>query len=280
MQVLHHICQAEGLTLNRTKVLTGGDINQVYLLETDEGPWVIKINNAQHYPGMFQAEAAGLELLRNSNSFKIPQVRGEGLFEDITYLLLEFIPEGRGDTNFWPSFGEQLAQLHRNSDIHFGLDHDNYIGSLPQKNEREDNVVDFYIRQRLRPQIELAKKQGFPLENYSSFEKRLPLLLPLEEPALLHGDLWSGNYMVSENGAAVLIDPAVSYGPREMDLAMMQLFGGFPSTVFDSYNEAFPLPTGWEDRIPLWQLYYLLVHLNLFGAGYLGQVEGIIRRYS
>ncbi len=126
----------------------------------------------------------------------------------------------------------------------------------------------------------MASENGFSLGDLSGFYKNISEEIPQEPPALLHGDLWSGNYITNEEGLPCLIDPAVCYGPREMDLGMMKLFGGFPEEVFREYNASFPLQPGWEERIPLWQLYYLLVHLNIFGSSYLPQVKNIIKRFS
>ena len=170
--------------------------------------------------------------------------------------------------------------MHLNSADLYGWKHNNYIGSLFQANSFYNLASQFYIENRLRPQIELARRQGYLEKDLTNFFKNITHLIPQEAPALIHGDLWSGNYLIDNTGAPVLIDPSVSYSHREMDLAMMHLFGGFPSQVFNVYQEEFPLPPDWEERIALWQLYYLLVHLNIFGSGYLARVESVISRYS
>jgi fructosamine-3-kinase len=177
-------------------------------------------------------------------------------------------------------FAEALACLHKTTAKNFGLDHDNYIGSLPQQNNFCSSASEFYITQRLEPQFKMAADNGFNFKNLEKFFKNISEEISNEAPALVHGDLWNGNYMVSKIGEAVLIDPAVAYAPREMDIAMMKLFGGFSEEIFSNYNAAFPLGEGWKERLPLWQLYYLLVHLNLFGSGYLPQVNSVIKRYS
>lgn len=280
MSLPQQICTLHGLDLLGVKALSGGDINEVYKLDTHKGSLVLKLNDADRYPGMFRAEGHGLETLASARCFRVPKVQHLGSTDGSSYLLMEYVEPGRPGTNFWEDFGRKLAQLHQNSQPLFGLEMDNYIGSLPQANKQEETLLKFYVRQRLRPQIEMARETGYTLADYETFEARLSALLPEDPPALLHGDLWSGNYLVDQHSCPVLIDPAVCYGPREMDLAMMRLFGGFPEAVWRSYYQIYPLQDGWEERVPIWQLYYLLVHLNLFGTGYLGQVERILQAYS
>lgn len=229
---------------------------------------------------MFTAEAKGLQLLRNSQSFRIPEVIATNHVENTSYLFMEFLPEGNKSKNFWYHFASNLAKLHQNSQPYFGLDHDNYIGSLPQQNVKCNTASEFYISQRLEPQFKMALQNGFSFKNLDSFYKNISEEIPDEPSSLIHGDLWGGNYMVSIQGEAILIDPAVAYASREMDIGMMQLFGGFSKEVFDYYNSIFPLQPNWEDRLPLWQLYYLLVHLNLFGSGYLRRVKSVVSKYS
>ncbi|WP_324721603.1 fructosamine kinase family protein [Salinimicrobium sp. HB62] len=279
-QVIHELANSHGFAVDKTKSLAGGSINQVYLLKTSEGKKVVKINSAEKFPGMFAAEKQGLETLKHAEAFDVPEVLALGEVEDKAYLLLEHKKEGGQKSHFWKVFGEQLSQLHKTTAEEFGFPESNYIGSLPQYNARCKSAADFYVSQRLEPQVKMAKDRGFSLGELSGFYKNISEEIPQEAPALLHGDLWSGNYMSNEEGLPCLIDPAVCYGPREMDLAMMKLFGGFPAEVFEVYDSRFPLQPGWEQRIPLWQLYYLLVHLNIFGSSYLPQVQGIIRRFS
>ena len=156
----------------------------------------------------------------------------------------------------------------------------NYIGSLLQYNEEKTNASDFYIEMRLKPQLQMAKNRGYDLKISEKFFHNCSSVIPQEKSSLVHGDLWSGNYLVNQSGEVCLIDPAVAYAPREMDLAMMQLFGGFHKDLFAAYQEVFPLEPGFNNRVSLWQLYYLLVHLNIFGAGYKAQVDSIVKRFS
>lgn len=277
---IQQIARKEFSCTARVERLRGGDINDVYRIRVPQGDFVVKINRNDRYPGLFEAEKRGLQLLDNSPGISVPRVYGHGVVNNVAYLILEHIESGIKSSDFWRTFGQQLAKLHKNSSTHFGLDTDNYIGSLKQYNRRSANAADFYIGQRLEPQIALAADNGFLLGSCAALFRHAANLIPNEPPSLVHGDLWSGNYLVSTQGQPVLIDPAVAYAPREMDLAMMQLFGGFPDEVFLFYNEVYQLDDGFTRRLPLWQLYYLLVHLNLFGSGYLGQVRAIIKRYS
>ncbi len=277
---LHTVASQNNLNLIEAKPLSGGDINEVFLLECEEGNFVIKRNEAAKFPEMFEAEAKGLRLLGNSSSFRIPKVITTGNLGNSSFLLMEYISQTSPKTNFWRNFSHSLTELHKTTSDKFGLDHSNYIGSLPQQNVYCGSAGEFYISQRLEPQFKLASTKEFNFKSKEAFYKNILDEIPPEAPALIHGDLWRGNFMVSDTGMPVIIDPAVSFGPREMDLAMMQLFGGFETEVFYGYNEYFPLSEGWENRTDIWQLYYLLVHLNLFGSGYLPQVETILNKYS
>lgn len=277
---LQKIASKNNLTLKQVVPLQGGDINDVFLLQCDSEDYVVKLNNAKKYPKMFEAEAKGLEALSSSQSFRIPKVIAFGIEENTSYLLLEYLTKGTPTTSFWSYFAKNLAKLHKSTNATFGWNHNNYIGSLPQINKTESTASDFYINQRLEPQLKMARANGFQFSTLDRFFKNVSEEIPKEVPSLIHGDLWNGNYLVSEIKNPVLIDPAVAFAPREMDLAMMQLFGGFPQEVFDRYHIIFPLTNNWQNRITIWQLYYLLVHLNLFGNSYLPQVNTIIRQYS
>ncbi|NND63902.1 MAG: phosphotransferase [Flavobacteriaceae bacterium] len=278
--ILNAIAQQNEIELIEFHRLTGGDINEVYLLKCSERDLVVKLNNAELYPGMFEAEAKGLKSLAQTDTFRIPKVIGTGEVEQSSYLLLEYIAVGSKKEDFWFSFGSNLARLHQKTRERFGYDIDNYIGSLPQRNGEGESASEFYIAERLLPQFKIARDSGFRFEPLEPFLSNISEEIPKEPPALIHGDLWNGNYLVDEAGDAVLIDPAVAFAPREMDAGMMHLFGGFPPSVWEGYESIFPMLQGWKNRLPIWQLYYLLVHLNLFGSGYLPQVKSIIRQYS
>ena len=278
--ILQNIAEENSLKIKNTSALTGGDINEVFLLETFSGKFVVKLNNARKFPGMFEAEMQGLQTLAKPGVIDVPKPIATGHVDSQTYLLLEYRESGPKNENFWNTFGAQLADLHRTSRTEFGLEIDNFIGSLPQYNESRENAAQFYMDMRLRPQIKLAEDRGYDLQVSDSFYKNCKDLIPAEPPALIHGDLWSGNFLVNSEGNPCLIDPAVAYAPREMDLALMRLFGGFDDKLFQSYQENFPLENDWEHRIELYQLYYLLMHLNVFGASYRSQVVSILQKYS
>lgn len=280
-----HISNKRGRTcqiLNSSSV-SGGSINKAIKLITTCGDFFVKLNSASRFPNMFEVEAKGLKILKGSNEIFIPEVIVHGQERDQQYILMEYVEPGRTITNFWEDFGHSLARLHKHSHSCFGLDHDNYIGSLPQANTARDKWLDFFIEMRLQPQIKMAKNSGLlsngHLQHFEGLFKELPHIFPQEPPSLLHGDLWSGNYMVSPKGKACIMDPAVYYGHREMDLGMTQLFGGFQRDFYIAYNEEYPLEIGWERRLNICNLYPLMVHVNLFGRSYVSQVENIIQRF-
>ncbi len=260
--------------------LTGGDINQAWLITTSSARYFVKYNSSVKYPGMFEAEGRGLERLKSARALIVPAVIAHSELGPLSWLMLEYIEPGSRSSFFWEDFGSSLAQLHKNTSISFGLDHINYIGSLRQINTNHKSWPDFFIEARLKPQLELTQTNMLADNSLEKgFEKlfnALPGIFPVEPPSLLHGDLWSGNFMCNKTARPCLIDPAVYYGFREMDIAMSKLFGGFASGFYDAYNATWPLAPGWEQRLEICNLYPLMVHLNLFGAGYLGSVKRIL----
>ncbi|HIA33337.1 MAG TPA: fructosamine kinase, partial [Candidatus Lambdaproteobacteria bacterium] len=237
--------------------------------------------------GTFESEARGLEELRKAGAVWVPEVVAQGP----DYLLLEWIVEGKESTDSsMEELGFQFAKLHHFSGEIFGFPEDNYLGDSPQSNSPSKNGSanwpTFYVENRLQFQAVLAVKNGYTtpeLQNLLELlYKKIPDLLSGTEdkPSLLHGDLWCGNYLIDKNGRPWLIDPAVYYGHREADLAMTSLFGGFSKTFYSAYESAFPLVPGYPEREPLYQLYHLLNHLNLFGTGYYRQVISILKRYA
>lgn len=277
MEVVPQIISEEQFSYVSHRRLTGGDINDVYYVKTEEKEIVIKLNSSHKFPKMFEMEAEGLNELRTTNSFIIPEVISYGKTDQYSYLLLAYLQQDTSRPD-WKNFGTSLANLHRHQQSDFGFKN-NYIGSLPQQNNSEQTAAAFYNHQRLQPQFRLAEEKGFQFERKESLLDRLDELLPDEPASLIHGDLWNGNYLTTPQGFA-LIDPAVAYSIREMDLAMMRLFGGFPDAVFQAYQNHFPLISGWEQRVELYQLYYLMVHLNIFGSSYLSSVNHIIKKYT
>lgn len=260
----------------------GGSINRCYEVQTGDEHFFVKVNAHREFPGMFEAEAAGLNLLNAHSSFRIPRVVGHTVVVESQFLIMEFLENGRETRDFWADFGRRLAQMHAKTSSGFGLDHDNYIGSLPQRNDRTDAWSEFFVSHRLEPQLRMAGS-WFDASDRAAFEwlfQRLSEFFPEEVPSLLHGDLWSGNYLCGLGGEPVLIDPAVYYGHRLMDLGMSLLFGGFGSEMYEAYHDMQPLPTNWRDGAEVANLYPLLVHVNLFGGSYVSQVRQILRRYT
>jgi len=262
----------------------GGCINRTLKLNTTEGAFFIKLNDACLYPGMFDAEMQGLKLLAGKSALNIPVPLISDEFNNTAFLLMEFIGQAPPEKNFWENYGASLAALHKNTYTKFGLDISNYIGSLPQQNSYCDSWAEFFSTQRLGPLCESAcRKQLLPSNLMAHFERlyaRLPEIFPDEPAALLHGDLWNGNYMVDDKGKACLIDPAVYYGHREMDLGMSKLFGGFSPEFYASYHNAYPLEKGWQERTEICNLYPLLVHLILFGRSYLWDIERVVKKFE
>ncbi|HPE98523.1 MAG: fructosamine kinase family protein [Chitinophagales bacterium] len=260
----------------------GGCINDCYQLRTDQDTFFLKVNDAKAFPKMFKAEARGLTLLADHFQGAIPQVVYEEVFGDRQYLLLTWIEQGSAGPNGMALLGEFLARMHRVSAPVFGLDTDNYMGSLPQQNTPTESFADFYRDSRLMPLYKQAAERGVMHAN-AAFDKlcnRLEEIIPAENPSLVHGDLWSGNVLFDTNGTPVLIDPAVAYSHRECDIAMSMMFGGFDQSFYDAYDQNHPLVPGWEARIPLFQLYPLLVHVILFGGSYVRQAEEVIRKFG
>lgn len=270
-----------GRKVSHFSAVGGGCINNGGKLSLQGGiHHFVKWNHLERFPGMFDVEARGLNLLRSSDSIAVPGVVHSGTAARYQYLVLDYIDEGRRLPDYWYRFGRQLAAMHRHSTPAHGLDHDNYVGSLPQKNDPDSSWISFFIHRRLEPQLRRAVDDGrIDRSAVAGFERlfaKLQELLPEESPSLLHGDLWGGNIMITSAGEPCLIDPAVYFGHREVDLAMTQLFGGFDHAFLDSYHEEFPLIPGYRERFEIYNLYPLLVHVNLFGGIYVHQVVSIV----
>lgn len=275
--VVQAVQAALGCRVERWRGVSGGDINQAHVAELSDGRTVFVKSNPRAPAGMFAAEARGLEWLREAHALRIPAVlaQGEG------FLVLEHLDGGEPSPDHDEVLGRGLATVHAFGAPRFGLDHDNFIGRLDQDNRPMGTWADFYRARRLEPQLRAAVDRGLASPGLRrGFERILPrledLVGPSEPPARLHGDLWGGNAIVDERGRPCLIDPAVYGGHREVDLAMMRLFGGFGARVFAAYQEAFPLAAGHAARVPLYQLYYLMVHVNLFGGSYVRQAESAL----
>lgn len=270
--------------LTQVQAVAGGDINASFRMDFSDGdPAFVKLNKNQP-TNFFAVEADGLEELQNSQSLDTPAVLNQGEWESYQYLILDFIDSGRPSSDYSQVLGKGLAKLHQNSQKQFGWAQDNYIGSLVQSNAWSSSWTDFYAEYRILKQTKMAFDagllQGKDQRAIEGLLYALNELLPQETPALLHGDLWSGNVMVNEHGMPTWIDPSVYYGHREMDLAMMKLFGGFSEEVFSTYHSQFPLEPAWQERIVYHQLYPLMVHLNLFGSSYLSACRRIWQKFA
>jgi fructosamine-3-kinase len=263
--------------------VVGGCINNSYILKTTAGNFFLKTNNTKLYNDMFEKEFWGLEKLSETGAVSVPKPLIFGEIGNISFLLLEHIESSVQRSNFWENFGHSLARLHKYSSVFFGLEYDNYIGSLRQSNHIHDNWITFFIEERLEPMLKLAvdnnKADRKMIRDFSVLFSELETIFPRESPSLLHGDLWNGNYMVSLSGDSCLIDPAIYFGHREMDIAMSKLFGGFSGAFYFSYNEIYPIEQGWESRLDVCNLYPLMVHVNLFGGNYLQSVKKILQNF-
>ncbi len=272
LNVLHH------------KAVHGGDINEAHWLKTNDAEYFLKINKASLYPGMFEQEAKGLDALRSAGSLVVPKVIRHGKVNDEQWLLLEWLDKGSADKNSMQNFGVALAKQHQQTQSFFGWHENNFIGSLVQVNNQHATWHSFYAACRILPLVKhLVEAGSFTRQDSSATSllcTRLKGLFPEEPPALLHGDLWGGNYMITTNGKAAIFDPAVYYGHREMDLGMTRLFGGFDAAFYEAYQSTYPLEKGWQQRLPLTQLYPLLVHAVLFGGHYISSAKQIIQEFS
>ncbi len=278
-----HLSNHLNETITKVSSVSGGDISEAYKINTPTNTYFLKLNNASNALSLFKAEAKGLQLINNTNIIKAPQVLAYDAFQDSAFLLMAFIESKSPSPKDFKKLGAQLGKLHKCTSEDFGLNHDNFIGSLPQSNQQYKHWVDFYTYERLLPQLKLARQKKLLSNNECPsaeiIKSCLSSLFKTIKSSLLHGDLWSGNYLISKNGTPYLIDPAVYYGHNEVDIAMSKLFGGFGNSFYEAYHSHFPKDEYTKSRIEIYQLYYLLVHLNLFGRSYYGSVVSILEKY-
>ncbi|MCW3464258.1 fructosamine kinase family protein [Chitinophaga nivalis] len=269
--------------INEAKSVHGGDINETFRIATNEGYYFVKLNDAKRYPEMFTQEYAGLNMLRSVKALTLPQPLALGQAGSYSFLVMQFMTKGATIPDFWEDFGISLSRQHRVTQKNFGYPGPNYLGTLKQYNTPYNSWPVFYAFNRLLPLIRMAYDQQLAdkqlVQQVERLCRQLPQLFPAEPPALLHGDLWSGNFMVGPNGKACVFDPAVYYGHREMDLAMTRLFGGFDNRFYQAYQQAWPLATGWQQRIGICQLYPLLVHMLLFGGHYYNDIRDVLQAF-
>lgn len=276
------ITRATGLPFEarRQRSLGGGCINSAYLVEDGEQRYFVKTNAADK-AAMFAAEAAGLRAILASQTVRAPRVICQGVAAGYAYLVLEYIDIENGQKAGGARLGEQLAAMHQCRASSYGWDIDNTIGATPQINTWHESWPHFYRENRLRYQLDLAARQGFAVHPQADkLLEHVPDFFVSYQPpaALLHGDLWGGNWGADTAGNPLIFDPALYYGDRETDLAMTELFGGFPSAFYTAYAAAYPLEAGYATRKYLYNLYHVLNHLNLFGASYLHQARSFVDR--
>ena len=266
----------------------GGDINRALRIDLDDETVFVKTNRKESI-SFFEAEAKGLKAIAGTNTIRVPEVYALGTDSSYgSFLMMEWSKGGK-EKDFFRNFGRNLAFMHRADtknlapDGRFGFTSDNYIGSNPQVNSPADTWIAFFRDSRLEPQFLMADAwlDRQDRKAASRLLDHLDNYLPEPDfPSLLHGDLWNGNYLAGNDGSAWLIDPAAYVGCFEADIAMTELFGGFPSDFYAAYREINPMEPEYEDRRDLYNLYHLLNHLNLFGGSYLGSVRSILQKYS
>lgn len=265
-------------SISSSRSVAGGCINNGSVLKTSSGKTCfIKMN--RHTPAdMFEREAEGLRALRTEDGPFVP----ESFLHGPDFLLMEDLNPGRRCSEYWSLFGRQLAALHNHTRSLFGFSNDNYIGSTPQPNPWTEDGHTFFAEQRLMFQARLANRRGLlassDVRRIEDLCVLLPEIIPSQPASLSHGDLWSGNATMDKDGNPTIIDPAAHYGWAEAELAMTTLFGSFPGTFYQAYQEVRSLPPGYEDRFPIYNLYHLLNHVNLFGSGYLSQTLSTLKR--
>lgn len=268
------------ITPQNITAVHGGDINEAFCITAGTQQFFLKINKSHINTDMLAKEANGLNVLRAHTQLKVPQVLQTGSGAEHQFLLLEWLDKAYPTKDSCYRFGCGLAELHKERQPYFGFEENNYIGSLPQTNTPFDNWPEFYANCRILPLIkELADCGRLHSKDIARAEKfcvAIKNIFPEEKPSLLHGDLWSGNYISTADQGFAIFDPAVYYGHREMDIAMTKLFGGFPVDFYRGYNDTYMLEKGWPERLPYAQLYPLLVHALLFGGHYISNVRTVI----
>ena len=263
-----------------TRSVGGGCINQGYRISSSDTAYFVKLNDASQME-MFAAEALGLKQMHATQTITVPQPICWGVTSNSSYIVLQWLELGGGNNNSWAEMGRQLAAMHREgTSNHFGWDRNNTIGSTPQINTWMDSWADFFAEQRIGYQLRLAERRGGSFLDTNLVIDAIKNKLADRQPevSLVHGDLWSGNAAITRDGSPTIFDPATYYGDRETDLAMTELFGGYPAAFYNGYNEAWQLDSGYRQRKSIYNLYHVLNHFNLFGGGYGNQAQRIIQQ--
>ena len=279
-EIARTITQATGqeFTIAKTNSVSGGCINQGYKISSDQAEYFVKLNDASEIE-MFVAEAIGLKQMYATRTITVPQPICYGTIENSSYIVLQWLDLGRGSSQSYLEMGRQLAAMHRQGKSErFGWERNNTIGSTPQINTQTNNWADFFAEQRIGYQLKLAKRRGGSFPDTDKVVEAVRNKLADRQPqaSLVHGDLWSGNAAIAADGSPVILDPATYYGDRETDIAMTELFGGFPAAFYQGYNQAWQLEGGYQQRKSIYNLYHVLNHFNLFGGGYANQAKRII----
>jgi len=278
---LEHIL---GESIRSIQTLYGGDIALAQRADTKEHLYFVKSAGFPNAKELFDKEVIGLITLEQSKTIRVPSIIGTYSLDGVSCLILEFIKSKTPQVKDMEHFGRQLAHLHLSAKTKvFGFETDNFIGKLPQSNQKHSDWFSFYAKERLWPQLHLAQDlkllDSGEIPTLECLTGRCQEFFGEVSPSLLHGDLWSGNYLIDKTAEPYLIDPAVYYGHNEVDLAMSRLFGGFSTSFYDAYNEIIPPHDNQKELREIYQLYYLLVHLNLFGASYKKAVVHILKKY-
>lgn len=280
-QIARHIAQTteKPFEIEKSHPVSGGCINQGYAVSGNGLIYFVKINQANQ-EAMFAAEALGLKQIHATKTIRVPEPICWGIAEKSSYLVLEWLEFGGGNSQSWEKMGQNLAHLHQVSlSDRFGWHCNNTIGSTPQINTVSNSWADFFAHQRIGYQLRLAKERS---GNFPDEDQVIPAISEIlsqhqPHPSLVHGDLWSGNAAITVDGEPVILDPATYWGDREVDLAMTELFGGFPAAFYRGYNDVFPLDAGYQKRKTLYNLYHILNHFNLFGGGYASQANRMLQ---
>ena len=278
------ISKATGIPFTplKQRSVSGGCINQSYLLADNQRSFFVKLNDAKRL-AMFEAETAGLQQILASQTVRAPRPLCHGVADDQAFLVMEYLDlRAHGDA---AALGQQLALMHRPQQTYFGGPRDNTLGSTPQPNTQTAGWITFLREQRIGYQLRLAAQNGYGGKLQTQGEKLLTGLDQFftdyqPQASLLHGDLWGGNHAYLADGTPVIFDPAVYCGDRETDLAMTELFGGFAPALYAAYREAWPLDAGYAVRKTLYNLYHILNHANLFGGGYAAQAQRMVAQLN
>ncbi|PTB95814.1 ketosamine-3-kinase [Marivirga lumbricoides] len=283
-EILHFLKEFHQCDIADVSVTGGGSINNCFSYLAKGEKFFLKYNDSRQFPDIIHFDKEGLSAIAATNTIATPSVVACENVGNYEVLVLPFIEQERPGKLFWEQFGQNLAALHFKEAPFYGWQHDNYIGSLHQSNRQQKQYLPFLVQERLQKQIALANRNNSLSEkDNAAFEqlfKQLPDIIPEAQASLVHGDLWSGNFVVGKGQIPYLIDPSIHYSFRETDLAFTYLFGGFHQKFYEAYEESFPLSPGFQERIGIYNLYPLLVHLNLFGNSYLHSIRDVLKKIS